>query len=268
MKGRKGFTLIELLVVIAIIALLMSILLPSLSRCRNQAKKVLCLNNLRQWGIAAIVYSSENNDQIPAGYDQAIWVYQIKPLIGTSEKSTRGDVSFCPMATKTRWDGVKAGPGVGPLSAWGLWIGDEGSYLNGMAGSYGFNGWVYNVTVREAEGTHMLKKSWRSFNTKGGNKIPLIGDCYFYCAYCEATDKPPEYEVEAEFLSSGMASYCVNRHNGYTNMLFLDGSVRNVGLKELWTLSWNREYQEDWKTRRVRGSITWPSWMKGFKDYF
>ena len=50
MNNRKGFTLVELLVVIAIIALLMSILMPALARVRKQAKSVICMTNLKQWG--------------------------------------------------------------------------------------------------------------------------------------------------------------------------------------------------------------------------
>ena len=268
MNNRKGFTLIELLVVISIIALLMSIMMPALSRVKNQAKDILCLNNLRQWGVTTIAYANENNHQMKADYDQAIWVYELKPFLGMSERSqtlsTTGDMSFCPR-TKPRYDfngQPSVGFGLGPLSAWGYYTGD--GYLGGMAGSYALNCWLYHITIREMDGSHFLKKSWRTFNVKQGHKIPLIGGNYRYAAYPEASDDPPQYEVGAEFV--GMGSYCVNRHDGYTNMVFVDGSARNVGLKELWTLSWHREYEQDWETRRQ--SPDWPEWMEDFKDYF
>jgi len=62
---RRGFTLIELLVVISIISLLMSILLPSLSGAREQAKQVKCLSNMRQIGVAMISYFGDERDWFP-----------------------------------------------------------------------------------------------------------------------------------------------------------------------------------------------------------
>jgi prepilin-type N-terminal cleavage/methylation domain-containing protein/prepilin-type processing-associated H-X9-DG protein len=67
MKHSKGFTLIELLVVIAIIALLMSILMPALSKIRNQAKGTVCMSNMRQIGIAANLYIEDWEQRIPRG---------------------------------------------------------------------------------------------------------------------------------------------------------------------------------------------------------
>jgi prepilin-type N-terminal cleavage/methylation domain-containing protein/prepilin-type processing-associated H-X9-DG protein len=64
---RAGFTLVELLVVIGIIALLISILLPSLNRAREAANVVKCLSNMRQLGVAMAAYSSENKGALVPG---------------------------------------------------------------------------------------------------------------------------------------------------------------------------------------------------------
>lgn len=66
---RLGFTLIELLVVVAIIAVLMAILLPSLSHAREQSKRTACASNLRQIGISVTMYSNEWNTYLPIYYE-------------------------------------------------------------------------------------------------------------------------------------------------------------------------------------------------------
>jgi prepilin-type N-terminal cleavage/methylation domain-containing protein/prepilin-type processing-associated H-X9-DG protein len=66
--ARSGFTLIELLVVIGIIAILIALLLPSLSRAREQARRVQCLSNLRQLAMAAQHYAAANSGMFPASH--------------------------------------------------------------------------------------------------------------------------------------------------------------------------------------------------------
>ena len=86
------------------------------------------------------------------------------------------------------------------------------------------------------------------------------------------TSVPPRQEAEPPqgiLLTEQMKNFCINRHNAAVNSLFMDWSVRKVGLKELWTLKWHREFNTAGSWTKAGGvqPEAWPEWMRGFEDY-
>ncbi len=272
--GKKGFTLIELLVVISIIALLLSILMPSLARVKELAYNVTCRARLRQWGLMFKMFTQDNGGKFFEGYSAAnannpdefekIWFFALEDYHNGDD-----EIRFCPMAKKPYPEGN------GAYEAWGFEYRDPDnvSVIKYEYGSYCLNGWARDP---EPDDINELTEAfyWRSpDNIKRADEVPLFGDGWWF-------QGSPYDEDDASFSSDYLAPppsngargkrnayigrYCIDRHNGSINMAFMDGGAREVPLKELWELKWHQKFNTRNRYTQAGGvqPSDWPEWMQ------
>ena len=239
---------------IAIIALLIAVLVPALGMAKRQAQVIVCRSNLRQLGQVLLAYATDNRDYVPDPSEE--W---IETLLSYSNDSK--DILCCPKAAKPVNRGGRHPFASFPIAEIGV------SDIGGINASYGINGWVCKPQQGQATNSFGLPTSnnWKTINVNSARNVPLLFDSMWTDCYPDTTNDPPPFDAD-EYGSGPMGSrqmrfFCINRHDGFVNGLFLDFSVRKTGLKELWKLKWHSNSDVNAPTP------VWPDWMSKFKDY-
>ena len=270
-----AFTLIELLVVISVIVMLVAILLPTVHRVRKQAAGTVCQSKLRQWAFLFSPDTTQDLDKPVFRPERARW---IGPLYGWPEGEWLPemvyrygpqvrDLFLCPIASRPeRADGQGARG-----STFYTWCFARAADQKGPVvdkGSYGINPGVYNMGIPSVDGEKYSGSAHWAAPPPGTEAayVPVLLDSGCVVAwYMDYRSPPPPYEG---CPSSGY-DICINRHDGGINVLFVDWSVHKVGLKELWTLRWNRDFDPRGPWTKAGGvkPEDWPQWLRRFKDY-
>ncbi len=267
MKKHKVFAPVEVVVVIFALWLSASIILPVLGQVRINSKNLLCRMNLRQWGDMFMMYTNDYDGHMPMGWTESppfdvkgIWPVALRPYYGDAN-----EVRCCPTANKV-FRSDDPSPLNGVYVGWGKWGEDLQPVVpdwaeKGDYGSYGINSWCHDppLELLEMWGGQAVEHNvryWRTISFQDGTNVPLFGDASWDGSGPDPRTNPPmPLPGRDAGKSNGMTNFTVPRHEGgTTNMLFLDFSVRNVKMKELWQLKWYRLSEP--------AVHIWPDWME------
>ena len=266
MKSRIAFTKKDLVVVLGCVVFLLMNLGVIGSGGRSRAKQAVCLSNLRQWGIIFSMYANDNGGYNPpgpyfaAGGPGIMWMSALRKYAGDSN-----DLYFCPMAATPGTD--RSGRPTGarcPNKAWGVYKSDTGwGRRKGDVGSYGANEW----SGGQGSSGGRWDNYWKTPNVVGAAEVPLFADSTYLDGAPRDSDPAPQWECQPRASgginpSGEMNHFCISRHNGSINILFMDFSVRKVPLKCLWKLRWSRDFDTN------LSEPNWTPWMQDFESCY
>jgi len=218
-KNKKGFTLVELLVVISIIAMLLAVLLPSLSAAREQAKGMICLGRIRQLVLACYAYVQDNDGYFPPAvladkFEGSCYTISHWDFIATKDWST-GQVIIKPGIL---WQGRT----VEDVLACPSYKGGDNAF------GAKFTGYNYNTTYIGHGFGEPIEKPAKITDVRRPGECVLFGDGGFDGGankFMRAPFLPPQ-GGDVSCIYAGTQAY---RHRKKTNAAFCDGSSVAIG---------------------------------------
>ncbi|HUW18452.1 MAG TPA: hypothetical protein VMW16_04050 [Sedimentisphaerales bacterium] len=271
MRYKAKFTKWDFLVALGCLVFALASLGAVGSGGRRRAKEAVCLSNLQVWGVAWHAFLIDNGGVTPE--DLSWWPYlwpyfKNEKLLLCPEAAKPGDVFWEPYSG-------------GKFTAWAEWYDSYEITWESVPPpgkhyllSYGYNHWISRDTgnVRGGKLPDGTWKLWGFFplGAKNAERAPILVDGAGGGATPLPSDQPPTYDGEPYYPGTNrneIRNFCLNRHNGAVNLLFLDFSARKVGLKGLWYLWWHRGWPIP---SQMPPPTDWDDpnhWMYNFKNY-